>query len=101
MDKLVQRSLLNALGTAAYIVLAVLIISNIERLLGQEENILMPISALMFFVLSAATTGSLVLGKPIMMYFNGEKSDAVRMFIYTVGWLALFTVIAFIISVSI
>ena len=100
-NKLIQNSFINALGTAAYIVLIVLLISNLEKFLGPEDNILMPMSALMLFVLSAAITGSLVLGKPVMMYFNGQKMEAVRLFAYTLGWLALFTIVAFTISATV
>ena len=101
MNNLVKNSFLNALGTAIYIVLVVLLVNNLERFLPKEDNLLMPISALMLFVLSATVTGGLVLGKPVMMYLNGERPEAVRMLIYTLGWLALFTVIAFTISATV
>ncbi|OGE83489.1 MAG: hypothetical protein A3B10_03695 [Candidatus Doudnabacteria bacterium RIFCSPLOWO2_01_FULL_44_21] len=101
MNNLIKNSFLNALGTAIYIVLVVLLVNNLERFLPKEDNLLMPISALMLFVLSATVTGGLVLGKPVMMYLNGERPEAVRMLIYTLGWLALFTVIAFTISATV
>ncbi len=90
MNTLIQRSFINALGTVAYIALVAAIMQNAERFFGQtEDTILAPIVFLTLFVLSAAITGSLVIGKPILMYINNEKSQAVRLFVYTLGWLAL------------
>ncbi|MBX4188416.1 MAG: hypothetical protein KW793_04785, partial [Candidatus Doudnabacteria bacterium] len=66
---------------------------NAENMFGEKETILIPMMMLMVFVLSATITGSLVLGRPVMMYLNGQKTEAVRLFLFTVGWLALFTVI--------
>lgn len=101
MNTIVKNSFLNALGTAAYVVLLVLLIDNLERFFPKEDNVFMPISALMMFVLSASITGSLVIGKPILMYLNGEKVEAVKLFLYTVGWLALMTVIALVVSATV
>ncbi len=84
---------MNALGTVAYICLVVLGIFNAEKFLGEKETILVPMMMLMLFVLSATITSSLVLGRPLMMYLNGQKVEAVKLFLYTVGWLALYTAI--------
>jgi hypothetical protein len=96
MNKLIQRSFLNALGTVAYVAGVALVMQNGEKLFGEVDTILAPIAFLTTFVLSAAVTGSLVLGRPLLMYFNNEKMDALRVFIYTLAWLALFAVIIFV-----
>jgi hypothetical protein len=49
----------------------------------------------MLFVLSATIVGSLVLGRPILLHLEGKKNEALRFFGYTVGWLAILTVIIF------
>ncbi len=96
MNKLVHRSFLNALGTVAYVAIVGTIMENAERVLGSvDNNMLAPVAFLTLFVLSAAVTASLVVGKPALMYLNGQKAEAVRLFLYTVGWLAIFTVIIF------
>ena len=52
-----------------------------------------PLAFLMLFVLSAAIVGLLVFAKPVMMYLEGAKKEAVTLVFYIVAWLALITVI--------
>jgi preprotein translocase subunit SecF len=96
MNKLVQRSFLNALGTVVYVSAVAIIMQNGEKIFGGKSSIVGPISFLMLFVLSAAITSSLVLGKPLLMYLNDQKSEAVRLFIYTICWLVIAVVILFV-----
>lgn len=95
MKKLILRGFLNALGTSAYIAVVGTTMQNGEKLFGQINEAVAPIAFLMLFVLSASVTGGLVLGKPMLMYLNNEKSNAVKLFIYTLCWLALGTIILF------
>ncbi len=99
MKQLIQRSLLNALGTIAYVSVLVALAQNGEKIFGQVNQSLAPVAFLILFVLSAAVTGGLVLGKPVMLYLANQKSEAIRMFIYTLCWLALAVVILLIVSV--
>ncbi len=95
-SKILFWSVINSLGTLAYIVLVALFFSNAERLFGNKpDNILAPIAMLMLFILSATITGGLVLGRPIYLYLNGFKSEAVRLLIYTVICLLIITVAVF------
>lgn len=98
MNKLVQRSLLNVLGTIGYISIVALFMNNASKVLGEKDNALSPILFLLLFVLSAAITGSLIAGKPLLMYLNGEKPQAIKLFLYTLGWLALALVVLIIID---
>ena len=100
MNKLVKRSLLNALGTAAYVVTLVTLVLNGEKLFGTINNSFAPIAFLLVFVTSASITGGLVLGKPILMYLDNQKKEAVQMFMYTVGWLVIETIIFFIVAIN-
>lgn len=54
-----------------------------------------PAALLMLFVLLAAVTGALALGRPVWLYLENRKSDAVRFFISTIGWLAVITALVF------
>jgi branched-subunit amino acid permease len=99
MNKLVQRSFLNALGTIAYVAVVATIMQNGEKIFGNINQTLAPIAFLTMFVLSAAVTGSLVLGKPVLMYLDNQKSDAIKLFVYTVCWLALAVVILLVSSI--
>ena len=50
---------------------------------------------LMLFVFSAAFTGTLVLGRPIVWYLNGKKREALSLLFYTLGVFLAITLIAF------
>ena len=100
MNKLIKRSFLNALGTGLYIVLLITLGLNGEKLFGTINNNFAPIAFLLTFVTSASITSGLVLGKPILMYLDGQKKDAVKLFIYTVAWLALVTIIILIVGLN-
>lgn len=91
-----KTSFLNALGTVAYISLVGTFMQNASKFLGEKDNFVTPIIVLLLFTLSAITVGGLVLGKPLMLYFDNKKKEAVTMFLQTAGWLAGFTVIAII-----
>jgi hypothetical protein len=39
--------------------------------------------------------GGLVLGKPILLYLDGEKKAGLNLFLYSLAWLFGFTIIAF------
>lgn len=101
MNKLIKRSFLNVLGTLAYISLVSVFMNNASKYLGEKDTALSPVLFLMLFVLSASITGSLILGKPILMYISGEKSDAIKLLIYTLAWLAVMVLVLIIIALII
>lgn len=87
--KLILLSALNSLGVLAYVSLVVLFMNNAQRIFGKEDNsYLAPMIFLLLFILSALITGSLVLGRPILWYLNGKKSQAVKLLFYTIVSLA-------------
>ena len=54
---------------------------------------------LLLFILPAAITGALVLGRPILLYVENHKAEAIKMFFYTVGWLFAIMLIVFLIMI--
>jgi len=99
MKNLKSLALLNALGTAIYVSLIALFMQNAERIFGQMNNLFGPVVFLLLFVLSAAITGSLVLGRPILMYLDNRKAEAVKLFIYTL--VSLFVILVIILGAQI
>ncbi len=100
MQNLITRSFINAFLTAAYIVVLVETAFNGEKFFGTINQNVAPIIFLMTFVTSAGITGGLVLGKPVMLYFENKKMEAVKLFFYTLGWLALGTLILVIVNIQ-
>ena len=101
MHKIITRALLNSLGTAAYIILVVSFMFSLQIFSGEQEDIIIiPIAMLLLFVSSAAITGFLVFGKPIMLYMDGKKNEAILLLEYTIGILFLITIMVFIILIA-
>jgi hypothetical protein len=89
----VLRSLINALGTLLYIFAVAWLMTSGEVIFGKVSGFLAPFFILLLFVVSASITGLLVLGKPILLYLDGFKKEAVRFLTCTLGWLILFVFI--------
>jgi hypothetical protein len=93
--KLIKIGFLCALGEVAYIGLVALLMNSAGRFFGNtpDNKILAPITFLLLFVLSAAVSGALVLGKPVLMYVEGKKKEALALFGFTLFWLFIFFVL--------
>ncbi|MDD4901753.1 MAG: hypothetical protein PHE24_01320 [Patescibacteria group bacterium] len=98
-SKLAVLALLHSLGIAVYIAIVALIMQNAEKMFGKMNDIFGPIAFLLLFVLSAAITGSLALGRPVILFLDNRKAEAIKMFLYTIGWLLVITVIVFLIKI--
>jgi hypothetical protein len=87
--KLMKEALLLALGEVVYVFLVATFFQNANRLFdnGKPDSFLAPVIVLMLLVLSAAISGALVLGRPLLMYLDGKKKEAMELFGYILGWL--------------
>ncbi|OGD67554.1 hypothetical protein A3F08_00810 [Candidatus Berkelbacteria bacterium RIFCSPHIGHO2_12_FULL_36_9] len=97
MNKILKTSLFNALGVAVYVGIVALLMENGLQLFGNLSGVSGIFVFLMLFVISAAVCGSLVFGKPVLMYLDGEKKEAVRLLTKTIAWLVLIVIITLII----
>lgn len=93
----VKLAALHAGGALLYIALVSSILFNAPRIFGttEEDIVLIPIAMLLLFVFSAALTGSLILGRPVLWYLDGKKKEAILLFMMTLGFLFLATLFAF------
>ena len=88
------KSLINAVGVLAYVLLIVLLMANTEKIIEPSEaKYIIPVFMLLLFIISATVTGLLVLGKPIMLYHSGQKKEGVTLLLATVGWLVVLLLI--------
>ncbi len=70
---------------------------NSQNLFGQvKDSFLDPLAVLLLFVLSATIVGTLVLGRPILLYWDGKKKEGLEFFGLTVLWMIIITTIVFI-----
>lgn len=93
--------LLNALLASVYIGLVVGLVMLGSRFAGDPDNILMPMSMLSLLVLSVAAMAYLFFYRPVLMLLDGNRADAIQLFLWTVAWFAVFTVLVFAASVII
>ncbi|MBU1102172.1 hypothetical protein KJ853_00760 [Patescibacteria group bacterium] len=95
-SKIIFWSAINSLATAIYVSLVAYLLFNGGKIFGQATNFWMPVALLLLFVISATITGLLVLGRPVYLFLNGAKTEALKLLFYTIGFLALIMVIVFI-----
>ena len=97
--KIMKQSFLFALGEGIYISSVAILLFTVGKYFGDKPDpaIIAPIAFLLLFVISAAISGALILGKPIILYLDGQKKDALQLFGLTVFWLIIFLIVAFII----
>ncbi len=91
-SKLLLYSLFHALGVLVYVLAISWFLSNGEKIFnkaGKADSFLAPAFMLILLVISATITGTLVLGKPILLYLENKKIEAVKMLSYTIGWLTI------------
>lgn len=87
---------IHSLLAEAYIMAVALVIFSLESP-NTPDTIFAPIFAISLFVLSASVMGYLFLGKPLQLYLDGHKQEAVSFFTKTVIGFSIITLIAFIV----
>jgi len=93
---IILTSLISAVGVAVYVAVVSFLMSNGEKFFGKMDNFLGPVALLLLFVLSAAVTGALVLGQPAILFLDGRKAEAIKLFLFSVGWLLAITAVIFV-----
>ena len=94
-SKLAMIAALNSLGTAIYILLVSLVMNNAENTFGKLNETVAPLAFLLLFVFSALVTSGLILGKPIMLYIDGQKREGLKLLFYTGANLLVILVLVF------
>ena len=96
-SKLILISVAQALAVFAYIFLVAQIMTTMEHVSAKINTFWQPVAILFLFVLSAAITGLLVLGKSVTLYLDNFKKEAVELFGFTIAWMAVIAAIIFVI----
>ncbi len=89
MDKkLPKQPFFHAVLAILYIFCVATFFQSAEFLLGKEDNFFSPVIALMLFVLSAAIMAILFFGRPVQLYLDNQKKEALVFLGYTILWFA-------------
>jgi len=93
---------LNALLAALYIVFIVLLITYGPALVRDKpDTILAPMAMLSLLVFSVAFMGYIFFFQPVLMYFDGQKREAVEFFTKTLVTFAVITGIVILVAFTI
>lgn len=88
-----KKPFLHALAAALYIVVIVLVIQSTNYFFKEQvETIVIPMTMLSLFVLSAAVMGFLFLSEPLQLLMENKKKEAISFFAKVVGFFACFVV---------
>jgi len=88
-----KNPIINALSALCYISAVAAVMSFAPRQMGPVESIIGPIAGISLFTLSAAVMGYIFCYQPLQLYFDGSKKEAVNLFLKTVGFFAVATII--------
>jgi hypothetical protein len=83
---------LSSIGVLIYVAIVSAIMNNAETLFGKADTVLSGMGFLLLFALSAGVVGSLIVGKPIFLYLDGKKKEAVSLLIMTLCFIAVLTI---------
>ena len=86
----VGGSLLQALGTTAYVSLVALIFWRGNQWFGKMNPYLGPVLVLTLLVISAIICALIVFAKPFLLWQTKKPKKALKLVAYTAGWLVLF-----------
>ncbi|MFA6353582.1 MAG: hypothetical protein WCW93_01480 [Candidatus Paceibacterota bacterium] len=89
-----KKPFLYALGAASYIVVIVFVVKVLGSALKiQNETIIIPMTMLSLFVLSAAVMGFLFLSESLYLLVENRRKEAIIFFGKIVGFFACFVVV--------
>lgn len=95
-ENLIKWGAINSFGVFVYVLLVTVFMNQANNWFGREDQFITPAAVLMLFVFSALVTGGLILGKPIMLYLDGEKKSAVKLLFFTGIGIFIFMALTFI-----
>lgn len=95
-NQITKYALINSLVATAYIALVATLMSNAETLFGKQDSPISTMAFLLLFVISAAVMALTIFGRPLVWYLDGQKTEAIKLALYTIGFLAMIATITFI-----
>ena len=95
--KPIWHSLGHSVLVLVYVSLVAFVMSHGNQFFGPKDTDWTPVGVLMLLVLSAAVTCTLVLSRPVLMFLDGRKKEALQFFGYTEGWLFVLTISVFVV----
>ena len=95
-----KNPFINSVSALLYIVIVASVMFFGVNHKESVNSVIVPITMLSVFTLSAAVMGYIFLYHPIMFYFDGKKKEAINLFLKTLGSFAIITVVALVLLFS-
>lgn len=96
-----RNPIINALSASIYIILVVSVMTFVTQpLRNKPDTFFAPITVLFVLTLSVTIMAFLFFYQPLMLFIEGKKKEAVKLFINTVGIFAVFTGIVLVLLFS-
>ena len=92
-------SVVNAVGVFAYVMLVALLMTNAGKIFEDDPSFWGPVAFLLLFVFSALVCGLLVFGRPIYLWLDNAKKEAVKMLLFTVANLFVILLVALLVNI--
>lgn len=89
-----KNPVLNAFVASLYIVFISFVMEWGTKQSSKPDTFLAPVAVISLFTLSAAVMGYLFCYTPVVLYIDGKKKHAVKLFLQTVATFALLTALA-------
>lgn len=90
------QGMLSATGVLTYIFLVASFMNNANDWFGvDDQGIVAPMAVIMLFLFSALVTGGLVLGRPILLYLDGQKKNGIKLLLFTGAGLFVMLILIF------
>ena len=86
-----KHPFLNAAAALAYITVVALVMTYGPKIAPHKDTFLAPLAVISLFTLSAAVMGYVFCYQPLILYFDGKKKQAVRLFLETVASFGVIT----------
>lgn len=95
--EIIRKAVINALATALYITLIASFLFYAPKIFDQEkpDTVFAPIAMLLLFVFSAAFTGVMIFGEPVLWYLDGRKEHALSLLVHTLAVFFIVLLITF------
>jgi hypothetical protein len=96
-----KNPIINAISASAYIILIVTIINFVSQTQKHKsDTLIVPIMFLSLLTLSVAVMAYLFFYKPLQLFIEGKKKEALTLFTQTLGAFGIITVIVLILLLS-
>lgn len=102
--KILKQSFYFSTLAVLYISFVTVVMRNASHLFGSDnienKSFIGPVVFLLLIVISVAMMGMLIFGKPVMLYIDGKKREAVAMIVSTIGCLVIYLTLLFLIVLA-